>query len=74
MTILEASRACGLSPFTLKKEAREGSFEADLPRGRRGGYNIDPRSFELWLIRRKLKTGNGPARARARRQLESLGA
>lgn len=74
MTILEASELCGLSPYTLKAEARKGSFEADLPRGRRGGYDIDPRSFELWLIRRKLKTGNGPARARARRQLESLGA
>jgi|SanBayMetagenome_1026888.scaffolds.fasta_scaffold147911_1 hypothetical protein len=74
MSILEASQACGLSPYTLKQEARRGSFEADLPRGRRGGYDINAQSFEIWLVRRKLKTGNAPARARARRQLESLGA
>ena len=72
MTILEASQACGLSPYTLKAEARKGSFEADLPRGRCGGYVIDRQSFELWLIKRKIKTGNGPARAKALRQLEAL--
>jgi hypothetical protein len=74
MSLAEAATLSGLSGYTLKAEARLGSFEADLPRGRRGGYEIDPRSFELWLIRRKLKTGNAPARARARRQLQSLGA
>lgn len=74
MSILEASQASGLSPYTLKAEARRGSFEADLPRGRRGGYDIDPQSFELWLLRRRTKTGNAPARARARRQLQALGA
>lgn len=73
MTILEASQACGLSPYTIKAEARKGSFEADLPRGRKFGYVIDPQSFEMWLIRRKLKTGNGPARARAKRQLLEMG-
>jgi hypothetical protein len=72
MSILEASQACGLSPYTLKAEARKGSFEADLPRGRKFGYVIDPQSFELWLIKRKIKTGNGPARAKALRQLEAL--
>jgi hypothetical protein len=74
MSILEASQLCGLSAYTLKAEARKGSFVADMPRGRMGGYVIDRESFELWLIRRKLKTGNSPARALARRQLEQLGA
>lgn len=74
MSIIEASELCGLSPYTLKAEARKGSFVADLPRGRKFGYVIDPRSFELWRIRRKLKTGNAPARALAKRQLEEMGA
>lgn len=64
----------GLSRFTLRKECRSGSFEAYLPRGRRGGYVIDRRSFEIWMLLKKMKTGNGPARAKARRQLMSLGA
>lgn len=74
MTILEAAQISGLSPYTLKAEAHKGSFEADMPRGRRYGYVIDRQSFDLWLIRRKLKTGNSPARAKARRQLAELGA
>jgi hypothetical protein len=73
MSIVDASLESGLSAWTLKVEARRGSFEADLPRGRRGGYVIDAESFRLWMLRRRLKTGNAPARARARRQLAELG-
>lgn len=69
MTLAEAMAESGLSAFTLRAEARKGSFEADLPRGKRGGYVFDDRSFRCWLLRRRLKTGNAPARARARRQL-----
>lgn len=72
MSILEAAQLSGLAPYTLKAQARNGEFEADMPRGRRGGYVIDETSFRLWMIRRRLKTGNGPARARARRELAEL--
>lgn len=74
MTTKEAALEAGLSVYTIKCEAHRGSFEADLPRGRRGGWDIDPNSFRAWLIRRRMKTGNAPARARARRQLAELGA
>jgi len=74
MNIQEAMAACGMGYSTLVREAARGSFEADLPRGRRGGWEIEPRSFKCWLLRRKLKTGNAPARAAARRALEEMGA
>jgi hypothetical protein len=73
MTTAEAAQEAGLSVYTIKCEAHRGSFEADLPRGRRGGWVIDPESFRAWLIRRRIKTGNGPARARAKRQLLEMG-
>lgn len=73
MSIREASELSGFSAYTLKEYAREGAFEADLPRGRRFGYVIDRESFELWLLRRRMKTGNSPARARARRELLNRG-
>ncbi|MBE2180891.1 MAG: hypothetical protein IAE97_10500 [Chthoniobacterales bacterium] len=72
MTLAEAMAESGLSAYTLKVEARKGSFEADLPRGRRGGYVFDEATFRHWLIRRRLKTGNPISRARARRQLEAF--
>lgn len=74
MNIAQASAESGLSAYVLKAHARNGSFEADMPRGRRGGYVIDDQSFRVWLIRRRMKTGNAPAKARARRQLMDLGA
>jgi hypothetical protein len=72
MTIQDAVAHTGLSYFTLVREAKRGSFEADMPRGRRGGWVINPRSFHLWTLRRKIKTGNAPARASARRAIEAL--
>lgn len=74
MNIQEAMQECGLSYHTLVCEAAKGSFEADLPRGRRGGWVINPRSFQCWILRRKMKTGNAPARAAARRALMEMGA
>ena len=74
MNIKEAMAECGLGYFMLVREAKKGSFEADLPRGRRGGWVIEPRSFRCWLLRRKIKTGNSPAKAAARRALEEMGA
>ncbi|MEI6072772.1 MAG: hypothetical protein WCS31_13340 [Verrucomicrobiae bacterium] len=74
MNIQDALAKSGLGYSTIVREAAKGSFEADLPRGRRGGWVIEPRSFDCWLLRRKLKTGNSPARAAARRALEEMGA
>jgi hypothetical protein len=74
MSIKDAMTQTGLSYHTLVCEAAKGSFEADLPRGRRGGWVINPRSFQCWILRRKMKTGNAPARAAARRELEAMGA
>ncbi len=73
MTVEEASKESGLAPFTIKVECRRGSFEADKPRERRGGWLIDEESFRCWLLRRKMRTGNAPARARARRRLMEMG-
>lgn len=73
MNLQDAMAECGMSYFTLVREAKKGSFEADLPRGRRGGWVIEPRSFKCWLLRRKMKTGNAPAKASARRELEDMG-
>jgi hypothetical protein len=73
MTITEAAAQSGLSPYTLKAGARAGAFEADMPRGRRGGWEINSVSFAQWLLRRRARTGNAPARARAIRELQSTG-
>lgn len=73
MTIAEAMKESGLSHYTLKCEAAKGSFEAWKPRGKRGGWEIDPQGFRIWLLRRKLKNGNAPMRAKVRRELEALG-
>jgi hypothetical protein len=73
MTVEDASKESGLAPSTIKVECRRGSFEADQPRGRRGGWQIDKDSFRCWLLRRKMRTGNAPARAKARRQLMEMG-
>ena len=73
MNIQDAMTKSGLGYSMLVREAAKGSFEADLPRGRRGGWVIEPRSFDCWLLRRKMKTGNAPARAAARRALEEMG-
>ncbi len=72
MTMPEATAAAGLSTYTLRACARRGEFLAWLPRGKRGGYVIDPDSFRCWLLRRKMQTGNAPARAMAERQLAQL--
>ena len=74
MNLKDAMAECGIGYFTLVREAKKGSFEADLPRGRRGGWVIEPRSFKCWVLRRKMKTGNAPARASARRALMEMGA
>jgi hypothetical protein len=72
MTLPQAVEASGLSAYTLKAEARKGSFEAVLPRGKRGGYEFDPESFRIWMIRRRIQHGNAPARARAQAELAAL--
>ena len=74
MNIKDAMRESGLSYCTLTQEAVKGSFEAHKPRGNRGGWEIEPRSFQCWILRRKMKTGNSPARAAARRALMEMGA
>lgn len=65
---------CGLSHITLARECAKGSFEAWKPSGNRGGWVIDPEGFRIWLLRRKIKNGNAPMRAKARRQMEQMGA
>jgi hypothetical protein len=74
MTIADAIAETGMSYTTINREINKGSFEADKPRGNRGGWQIDARSLRMWLVRRKIKTGNGPARAAARRELAEMGA
>lgn len=73
ITVQQACEISGLSTYTIRCECRRGSFEAYFPRGRKFGYAIDRRSFEIWMLLKKMKTGNAPARARARRQLAELG-
>lgn len=73
MTIQDAISKTGLGYFTLVREAKAGSFEADMPRGRRGGWEINPTSFQVWWLRRRMKTGNAPGRAAARRELAAMG-
>jgi len=55
-TVEEAAKVARLAQVTIKAECRKGSFVADKPRGRRGGWEIDAQSLHDWLIRRKLKT------------------
>lgn len=74
MTTQDAMAATGLSYNTINREIIKGSFEADKPRGNRGGWEIESRSFHLWILRKKMKTGNAPARAAARRALMEMGA
>lgn len=73
MSIHDAMGLTGLCYTSLVKKASAGEFEAHKPRGNKGGWEIDSRSFQCWILRRKLKTGNGPARAAARRALEAMG-
>jgi hypothetical protein len=73
MSIQDAMKECGLGYFTLIREAKKGSFEADMPRGRSGGWDINEQSFKCWWLRRRMKTGNAPGRAAARRELAALG-
>jgi hypothetical protein len=74
VTIQDAIGLSGLGYYTMVKEAAKGSFEAHKPRGNKGGWQIDARSFQCWMLRRKMKTGNAPARAAARRELAEMGA
>lgn len=74
MTIQEAMTITGLSYNTINRQILKGSFEADKPAGNRGGWKINRRSFEVWILRKRIKTGNSPARAAARRELQEMGA
>lgn len=69
MTTAEAAAQSGLTQWMVGEAAKRGDFVADKPRGNRGGWVIDRQSFNDWLLRRKLRTGNAPCRAMARRQL-----
>lgn len=73
MTIKECAAECGMGYSTLIREVEKGSFEADMPRGRRGGWVVNPVSFRCWWLRRRMKTGNTPGRAAARRELMAMG-
>lgn len=74
MNMREAMKTSGLAYSTLVRYCAAGAFEASLPRGRRGGWDISERSFQVWLMRRRTKMGNAPAKAAARRALEMMGA
>jgi hypothetical protein len=67
MNAKEASQESGLSVFTISKHARNDQFAAEKPNGDTGGWQIDPQSFRDWLMRRRLKGANGPARAAIKR-------
>lgn len=71
MTVQEAMSVTGMCYHSVLRHCERGSFEAWKPRGNRGGWEIDPRGFNLWLLRRKMQFGNAPMRAMARRQLEA---
>ena len=67
MTAKEASKESGLSIWTIQNYANNDAFAAEKPNGPRGGWQIDPQSFRDWLLRRRLKGANGPARAAIKR-------
>ena len=73
MTIRDASEESGLSCYTLREYARRGEFAAYMMRGKKGGYEIEPRNFRAWVLLRRMRTGNGPARQQAKRELYRLG-
>jgi len=74
MSIKDAMGLTGLCYTSLVKKAAAGEFEAYKPRGNKGGWEIDARSFSCWNLCRKMKTGNAPARAATRHELEEMGA
>ena len=74
MTLKEAASESGLSAWTIMNAAKADQFAAEKPRGSRGGWVIDPQSFRDWLLRRRLKGANGPARAAIKRGAMMLAA
>lgn len=70
MTVQEAMAKTGMCYTTILRHCETGSFEAWKPRGNRGGWDIDERGLQMWLLRRKIQFGNAPMRALAKRQLE----
>lgn len=73
MTLKEAIELSGLGRSTILAGVKSSQFEASLPRGRRGGLQIERRTFEHWLLRRTLKNGNSMAKAAARRKMAAMG-
>ncbi len=58
MTIHDASRESGWSLTSLYRKIAEGKFVACKPRGRRGGWEINPSSFRQWVRSNREATSN----------------
>jgi hypothetical protein len=60
-----------LAEWTISKYARNGAFFATQPNGRTGGWDIEEKSFVLWLkLRRKSGANNPMAKAMDRGWVE----
>lgn len=58
MTLHEASTASGFAVRTLYRKIKEGAFVAFLPKGRRGGWEINESSFRSWVRANRIASAN----------------
>jgi len=59
MTIKEASKYSGYAEDTLLRFIKDKRFLANLPRGRKGGWKINRKTFDVFLKERQISTTNG---------------
>lgn len=54
----QAAAMTGYSVFMIRRFANRGEFQACMPRGKRGGWQILKPSFEAWWQAKRASSSN----------------